>query len=99
MAHSRTTHIGGVYSIFNQRQTSFFFNSSGIEGLKNFIIQGNKKIVEKLLSEIEKMTKEDKKLRLVNMKFLMDACKNLSKNKLNSLSDTARDFSSLFNHL
>ena len=26
------------------------------------------------------------------MKFLMDACKNLSKNKLNSLSDTARDF-------
>ena len=42
---------------------------------------------------------KDNKLTLVNIKFLMDACKNLSKNKLNSLRDTARDFFALFNHL
>ena len=38
------------------------------------------------------MTRTDNKLTLVNIKFLMDASKNLSKNELNGLSDTARDF-------
>ena len=38
------------------------------------------------------MTTTDKKLMLVNIKFSMDAYKNLNKNELDSLSDTARDF-------
>ena len=38
------------------------------------------------------MTTTDKKLMLVNIKFSMDADKNLNKNELDSLSDTARDF-------
>ena len=29
---------------------------------------------------------------LVNIKFSLNACKNLNKNELNNLSDTARDF-------
>ena len=29
---------------------------------------------------------------LVNIKFSLNACKNLSKNEFNNLSDTARDF-------
>ena len=33
-----------------------------------------------------------KKITLVNIKFSLNACKNLSKNELDNLSDTARDF-------
>ena len=29
---------------------------------------------------------------LVNIKFSLDVCKNLTKNELDNLSDTARDF-------
>ena len=38
------------------------------------------------------MTRTDKQLTLVNIKFSMDAFKNLNKNKLDTLSDTAHDF-------
>ena len=45
-----------------------------------------------ILNGIEKMTRTDKKLALVNIKFSMDAYKKLNKNEFNSLSDTALDF-------
>ena len=45
------------------------------------------------------MTRTDNKITLVNIKVLMGTCKKLSKNQLDSLSDIARDFFILFNHL
>ena len=72
----------------------FFFDSFGIESLKNLIKQDNKKIIDKILNGIEKMTRTDKKLTLVtlvNITFSMDVYKNLNKNELNSLRDTALD--------
>ena len=72
----------------------FFFDSFGIEGLKNLIKQDNKKIIDKILNGIEKMTRTDKKLTLVtlvNITFSMDVYRNLNKNELNSLRDTALD--------
>ena len=39
----------------------FFFDSFGIEGLKHFIIQDDKKIVEEILLGIEKRTDQTKK--------------------------------------
>ena len=38
------------------------------------------------------MTRTDNKITLANIKFSMDACKNLSKGEINNLSDTVRDF-------
>ena len=38
------------------------------------------------------MTRTDKKLTVVNIKFSMDTYRNLKKNELDSLSDTARGF-------
>ena len=40
----------------------------------------------------EKLTRTDGKITLVNVKFSLNACKNLNKNELANLSDTARDF-------
>ena len=46
-----------------------FFGSFGIKGLENFIIQGDKNIIKNIFNGIEKMTRTDKKLMLVNIKF------------------------------
>ena len=58
------------------------FYPFGIEGLKNLIVQGDKNTIKKVLNGIEKMTKTEKKLTLVNIKYSMDAYKNLSKSEL-----------------
>ena len=41
---------------------------------------------------IDKIDKSDQKITLCKIKFNLGACKKLSKNEINSLSDTARDF-------
>ena len=63
----------------NHEQTSFF-DTFCVDGLKTFTVQD------------EQLTRADNKITLVNIKFNLNACKNLSKNELDNLSDTARDF-------
>ena len=45
---------------------------------------------------IDKIDKSDQKITLCKIKFNLGACKKLSKNEINSASDTARDFFILF---
>ena len=45
------------------------------------------------------MTRADDKITLVNIKILTKACKKLGKREIDSLSNIARDFFTLFNHL
>ena len=70
----------------------FFFYSFGLDGLRHFIIQDDRKVIEKILFGTEKMTRTDNTITLVNIRFNLDACKNLSKRELDALSDTATDF-------
>ena len=70
----------------------FFFDSFGLDGLRHFIIQGDKKVIEKILFGTEKMTRNDNKITLVNVRFNLNACKNLSKRELDALSNTAFNF-------
>ena len=70
----------------------FFFDSFGIDGLKHFIVQDDRKTIEKILFGTEKMTRTDSKITLCNIRFNLSAYKNLSKRKLDALSDTANDF-------
>ena len=44
----------------------FFFDLYGIEGLKHFIIQDDRPIVDKILIGIEKMDRTDNKITLCN---------------------------------
>ena len=74
------------------RTDIFFFDSYGIEGLKHFIIQDDKTIVDKILVGIDKMDRSDNKITICKIKFNLGACKQLSKDKVLSLSDTARNF-------
>ena len=68
----------------------FFFDSFGVDGPKHFIVQDDKRIVEKILLGVEKVTRTDNKITLCNIRFNLGACKMLSEEDVNSLSDTAR---------
>ena len=74
------------------RTDIFFFNSYGIEGLKHFIIQDDRPIVDNILIGIEKMDRTDDKITLCKVKFNLSACKHLTENEINSLSETAWNF-------
>ena len=63
-----------------------------VDGFKSLIIQNDQNVIEKILLGTEQLARTDKKITLVNIKFSLNACKNLSKNELDKLSDTARDF-------
>ena len=69
-----------------------FFDMFGVDDLKSFIIQDDQKVIEKVLCGTEQLTRTDKEIILVNIKFSSNACKHLSKNELDNLSNTARDF-------
>ena len=67
-------------------KTDTFFASFGLDGLQHFIIEDDKKVTEKILFRTEN------KIMLVNIRFNLNACKNLSKRELDALSNTATNF-------
>ena len=84
-------HLWSILDI-KPRTDIFFFDSYGIEGLKHFIIQDDRAIVDKILIGIEKMDRTDDKITLCKVKFNLSACKKLNKEEINSLSETAKNF-------
>ena len=64
----------------------------GLYGLKAFIVQDDKKVVQTILFGTEQRTRTGNKISLVNIRFNLNAFKNLSKKELDALSDTATNF-------
>ena len=85
------THWWSIMNI-EPKTDLLFFDTFGVDGLKSFIIQYDQKVIEKILFGTEQLTRTNKKITLVSTKFSLNTCKNLSKNELDNLSDTARDF-------
>ena len=63
-----------------------------LDGKKHFIIQDDKKIIEKILFDIERMTSTGNKTALLNIRFNLNACKNLSEKEVDALSGAATNF-------
>ena len=63
-------------------------DSFGVHAFKNFIIQDDKKVIKKILFGADQVKRTDDKITLVNIKFNLNACKNLSKKERDALSDT-----------
>ena len=70
----------------------FLLDSFGLDGLKNFIIQDDRKVIEKILFGTKQMTRTDNKITRVNIKFNFNACKKLTKKELDALSDRVANF-------
>ena len=84
-------HWGSILDI-EPKTEIFFFDSFGLDGLKHFIAQDDGEVIEKILFGAEEMTRTDKKITLCNMHFNLNACKNLSAEEIDALSDTAHNF-------
>ena len=69
----------------------FFFDSFGLDGLKHFIVQDDKSIVEQILLGIGKMDRADNKITLCKIRFNLGAYATLSQDEVDSLSDKARN--------
>ena len=70
----------------------FFFDYSGLDGLKHSIVHDDRNIVKKVMFGTEQMTRTDNKITLCKMQFNLNACKILSQVELDYLSYTATDF-------
>ena len=70
----------------------FFFDSFGLDGLKHFIVQDDKSIVEQILLGIEKMDRADSKITFCKIRFNLGACATLSQDEVDSSSDKPRNF-------
>ena len=67
--------------------------------MKHFIINDDKKILEKVLKGLELADQKNNKLTLVKFKFLMNSYKNLAKNEIKKLLETAQDLFHLIHSL
>ena len=66
------------------------FDSFGFSGLNEFVIQGDKKIINTLLYDFKKFNKSDDKITIIAVKFSMLECKEIKKTS-NALSNTMVD--------
>ena len=55
----------------HERKEIFLFDSFGFKGFKEFIIDNDRNILNKILFGIEKLKKKDKKVTLITLKFSM----------------------------
>ena len=60
--------------------------------MKFFIIDDDETIINKLLYNLNKFNKNDKNVKLVSPKFLVDAYHKLKKSEISRLTDTVKDF-------
>ena len=80
---------GGVFSIFDRKMIFFLFDSFEIEGLKSFIIQNDRRIIDKIISGIENMEMVDDKLMLEKLKLSIKAFNKLSNEDIKRFRETA----------
>ena len=62
------THWWSILDI-DGKKDFLLFNSFGIKGLKNFIVQDDQKIVTKMLKGVENLKKDNEQLNLVKCKL------------------------------
>ena len=73
----------------SSKEQIFLFDSFGFIGLKEFIIDNDKQIIDQFFYGLEKINKKDKIINLTYVRFDNESYKKLNKA---SLTPTARDF-------
>ena len=71
------------------------FDNFGFEGFKEFVIQDNQKIINKIFYGVQKFDKKDNKITLVTLKFSIPEYKKLK--SFDKLSETTVDLLHLIN--
>ena len=69
----------------------FLFGRFGFEGLNEFIISNDKKVIDKILFDLKKLNKRDNRINLVSLKFSVENLKKMTKELRSRLTTTAID--------
>ena len=72
-----------------EKKQIFLFDSFGFIGLKDFIIDNDRIILDKFFYGLDKINKNDKKINLTYVRFDINEYKKVNKN---ALTQTAQDF-------
>ena len=81
-------HWWSLLEITDKKQI-FLFDSFGFIGLKDFIIDNDRLILDKFFYGLDKINKNDKKINLTYVRFNINEYKKINKN---TLTQTAQDF-------
>ena len=73
----------------SSKEQIFLFDSYGFIGLREFIIDSDRKVIDKFFYGLEGINKKDKKVNLTYVQFDLNAFKNINKRQLTS---TVQDF-------
>ena len=85
------THWWSILDI-DGKKDFLLFDSLGIKGLKNFIVQDDQKIVTKILKGVENLKEDKEQINLVNVNFVKNSYLKLSEGEKGALSETCLDF-------
>ena len=87
----RGTHWWSILDI-DEKKDFLLFDSFGIKGLKNFIVQNDEKIVAKVLKGVENLKEDKTEINLVSVNFVKNSYLKLSEGEKAALSETCTDF-------
>ena len=73
----------------SSKEEIFLFDSFGFIGLKELIIDNDKKLIDKFFYGLEQINKKDKRINLTYVQFDLEAFKHVNKKRLTA---TAQDF-------
>ena len=82
------------YSVSNEVQIDLNSNNHkflGFEGLKEFITSNDKKLIDKILFDLQKFDKKDNKINLISLKFSVESYGKRSKELKSRLTTTTID--------
>ena len=85
------THWWSILDI-NGKKDFLLLDSFGINGLKNFIVKDDEKIVAKVLKGVKNLKEDKTQINLVNVNFVKNSHSKLSEGEKVALSETCTDF-------
>ena len=68
------------------------FDSFEFVGFKQFIVDNDKNIIDKMLFSLEEFNKKDVKINFVSLTFSIESYKKIKEKSLDNLTDAAKDF-------
>ena len=68
------------------------FHSFGFTGFKQFIVDNDLDIIDKMLFNLQKFNKKDSKIKLVSLTFSIESNQKTKGKSLNNLANAAKDF-------
>ena len=78
--------------ILIQKKDLLLFDSFEFVGFKQFIVDNDKNIIDKMLFSLEEFNKKDVKINFVSLTFSIESYKKIKEKSLDNLTNAAKDF-------